>query len=576
MTQAEDAPLATGTRPAGRADLLGEVPRYAEIFRTQWSSDVPPDVTAAETDVDRFGRLIDGEPLQATSLGECVELALRNNTELQIQRLGPLSAVAGVYRALAQFDPAFYGEILRDRYTVPTTTTLFAGADSVRYTNNFNFDVGLRKVLLSGGQVELKWTNNRLVANPSFVQTLQPQYTTTLGMSLVQPLLRDFGWRYSLLVVEVAQTQADSAYYVYRGRIASIITQVERAYWTLVAAIENVRVQAQGLELANELRRQNEGKFNVGALPQTAVLEAKAEVARREANLIEAQNRLSISRDNLRVLVNARQPGAAAIINIEPVYSPEVEPYDIDLERSLQTALVQRPELRAAQLNVRGSGLERKIAQNQLLPKLNLVGSIGMNGIGGNDANAFNEICDPVTGQCTRQEFRPNETTLGGYDEALSQLYDGRFYQYSIGAQFEIPLANAEAKAAYAQANVDFERNRLSLQQLQESITLEIKQAVSNLETALKSIEARRIARELAGENLRNQQARYDVGLATTKDLLDFQNLYTLAQLQEVQALTQYNSDLAELRRVEGTLLESHNVVVESETGVDRPWWAKF
>jgi outer membrane protein TolC len=374
------------------------------------------------------------------------------------------------------------------------------------------------------------------------------------------------------LIVEVAQTQADSAYFVYRGRIASIISQVERAYWTLVAAIEDVRVQAQGLELANELRRQNEGKFNVGALPQTAVLEAQAEVARREANLIEAQNRLTIRRDNLRVLVNARQPDAPAIINIDPIYSPEVEPYAIDLERSLQTALVQRPELRAAQLNVRGSGLDRKIAQNQLLPKLNVVGSIGMNGIGVNNAHA--QTIDPVTGEL--QEVEPNPTTLGGYDEALSQLYDGRFYQYSIGASFEIPLGNAEAKAAYAQANVDFERNRLSLQQLQENITYEVKQAVSNLETDLKSIQARRIARELAGENLRNQQARYDVGLATTKDILDFQNLYTLARLQEVLALTQYNSDLAELRRVEGTLLESHNIVVESETAVERPWWAKF
>jgi outer membrane protein TolC len=170
----------------------------------------------------------------------------------------------------------------------------------------------------------------------------------------------------------------------------------------------------------------------------------------------------------------------------------------------------------------------------------------------------------------------PNPTTLGGYGEALSQLYDGRFYDYRVGASFEVPLDNATAKAAYTQANIDFERSRLSLQQLQETVTLEIKQAVSNLETDLKSIDARRIARELAGENLRNQQARYDVGLATTKDLLDFQNLYTLAQLQEVQALTQYNSDLAELRRVEGTLLEAHNIAVESQSEVERPWWAKF
>jgi outer membrane protein TolC len=572
-------PPTTETADMRDVALLDDVPNYLEIFRTQWSSDVPPDVVAAENAADPYGRLVDGQPLQATSLADCIELALRNNTDLQIQRLGPLSAVAGVYRALGQFDPAFYGDILRDRSTVPTTTSLTGGIDPIRLTHNLNFDFGLRKQLLSGGLAELKWTNNRLVANPSFVQTLRPQYTTFLGFSLSQPLLRDFGWRYSLLVVEVAETEAESAYYDYRGRIASTITQVERAYWTLVAAIENVRVQEHGRELANELLRQNEGKFNVGALPQTAVLEARAEVARREANLIEAKNRLTISRDNLRVLVNARAPDAPAIINIDPQYRPEIESYHIDLERSLQTALRQRPELRAAQLNVRTSGLERKIAQNQLLPKLNVVGGVGMNGIGGEDAEAVTlGTVEPTPGMPVQiiVPVEPNQATLGGYKEALSQLYDGRFYQYHVGASFEIPLDNATAKAAYARANIDFERDRLSLRQLQENITLEIKTAVGNLETDLKSIEARRIARELAGENLRNQQARYDVGLATTKDLLDFQNLYTLAQLQEVQALTQYNSDLAELRRVEGTLLESHNVVVESATAVDRPWWARF
>lgn len=570
--RADDAAIAAADAPAPPAvNLIDEIPSYVEIFRTQWSDDVPPDVVAAEQEVDRYGRLIDGQPLRATSLKDCVELALRNNTDLQIERLGPLSAVAGIHKAFGQFDPAFYGDILRNRSTTPNTTVLFGGNDRVRLNNNLDFDFGLRKVLLSGGQAELNWTNNRLVANPSIAQTLRPQYTTSLGLTLSQPLLRDFGWHYSLLLVEVAQTDADSAYYVYRGRIASLISQVERAYWELVAAIENVRVQADGRGLANELLRQNEGKFNVGALPQTAVLEARAEVARREANLIEAQNRLTIARDNLRVLVNSRDPDVAALINIEPVYRPEIEPYDINLERSLQTGLAQRPELRAAQLSVRSSGLERKIAQNQLLPKLNVIGGVAMNGIGGDNAGVTAE--DPNTGEPVGLI---NPTTLGGYGEALSQLYDGRFYQYTVGASFEIPLGNATAKAEYAQANIDFERQRLSLQRLQENVTLEIKTAVNNLDTDLKSIEARRIARELAGENLRNQQARYDVGLATTKDLLDFQNLYTLAQLQEVQAHTQYNADLAELRRVEGTLLEAHNVVVESETEVDRPWWAKF
>jgi outer membrane protein TolC len=105
---------------------------------------------------------------------------------------------------------------------------------------------------------------------------------------------------------------------------------------------------------------------------------------------------------------------------------------------------------------------------------------------------------------------------------------------------------------------------------------LEIKTAVSDLQSDLKSIDATRIARELAEENVRNQKARYDVGLATTKDLLDFQDRLTLAQAAEVQALTAYNTDLAEMRRVEGTLMSARNVMIERVSPEHAPWWASF
>ncbi len=65
---------------------------------------------------------------------------------------------------------------------------------------------------------------------------------------------------------------------------------------------------------------------------------------------------------------------------------------------------------------------------------------------------------------------------------------------------------------------------------------------------------------------MRNQRARYDVGLVTTKDLLDCHDKLTQARATEVQALTTYNSDLAEMRRVEGTLLSALNVLIERAT----------
>ena len=549
--------------------LLDEVPNYAEILKDQWKAGVPADVTSAEGSSEYYGRLVDLGTTQGLSLNDCIALALQNNTNLQIQRLNPVAATTGVRRAWSQFDPRAVGNLNRKRNVIPATTFLTAGSSSSLFTSELDASAGLRKTLLSGGALSLDFTNQRVLTNPSIASPIVPQYVTTLGLSLNQPLLRDFGWRYALLVVEIAQNTEQAAYHQYEAGIANTIAQVERAYWNFVLAIEAVQVQEQSLALAQELQRQNEGKYNVGALPQTSVLEAKSQVASREATLIQARNLAVIARDNLRAIINARDQDSLALMMIKPIDKPTVSDYPIDLERSLRTALERRPELIAARLTVHGAGLQRKVAENQLLPRLNFGGGLGVNGIAGTDAGVKNPFPPPDT-------IAVNPTITGGYGHALGLLPDGRFYSWSAGATLEVPIDNAQAKADYSKANIDFEQSSLSLRQLQETVTLEIKQAVSNLQTDLKSIDATRIARELAEENLRNQKARYDVGLATTKDLLDYQDQLTQARFREINALTRYNTDLAEMRRVEGSLLSARNVLLERVTPEKQPWWASF
>jgi len=573
-------------------DLLDTRPSYTTILEHNWNTRVPDDVVAAERSDEHFGRLVTTGTAQDLPLSECIALAVEHNTSLQIQRLGPLAASTGIQRTRGAFDVVAFGHANRDRLSTPAISPLTAGSSAgqagplqSQFGENLTYDAGVRKTFTSGGNLSLAWTGRRNKASTSIANLLVPQYTSTLGLSLNQPLLRDFGWRSVLLLVYVAENTEAAAYQQYKANLAILIAQVERTYWNLVAAIEQVRVQEQGLALARELLRQNQGKFNVGALPRTAVLEAQSEVARREANLILFQNLETIARDNLRAIVNspAPGPGAPALALISPADKPTVTPYTIDLEHSLKTALEERPELAAARLSVNSQGLQRVVAENKLLPRLDVIGTLGVNGTSGSrPTTAFGTdvskctVSTDGTVSCPPVVVQANPSLDGGYGKALELLYDGRFYNYSAGVSVEVPLGNSQAKADYASANISFEQAKLSLQSLEESVTLEVKRAVSNLDSALKSISARRLARELAEENVRNQQARYDVGLATTKDLLDYQDRLTQAQATEVLSLTEYNTDLAELRRVEGTLLTARNVSVERTPRPGIPWWEEF
>lgn len=566
------------TGSATRSYLLDDLPNRFSVLPDQWRPTLRPE--RYDADRGNYGMLADSATPRPITLTESIALALEYNTGLRIARLNPIAATAAVRNAFSQFDPTFLADTGKSRTTSPVGTLSpltnepdleDVGGSPYLFTQEVNWNFGLRKrSAVTGGLFSLDFTNQEMSTNPTVINLLNPDYITALNLSVTQPLLRDFGWRFSMLVVDIAQIGEQAAQYDYEAQVAALVENVERAYWTYVLAIENVRVEERGLELARELLRQNQGRFNVGALPRTAVLESEAEVARREANLVRSTALERIARDNLRALINARDESAGSLLMIEPADRPTVVPVELDLDASLRTAYTQRPELIAARLGLDSRRIERRIAENQLLPRLDLVGSIGLNGLGGDNAR----VPTPVP---PNEPFgRINPQVLGGYGRSLELLTDGRYYQYLIGARIEIPIANAAAEAQYAQARVNAEQARLSLEQLEQTVTLEITQAVNNLRALRTGIDATRVARELAEENVRNQQARYDVGLATTKDLIDFQDRLTQAERAEIESLAAYNIELARLRFSEGTLLERRNIVLDRPVPDGTPWWARF
>src|SRR5215468_7118969 len=369
-----------------RVRMLNEVPDYGKILKDQWTTGVRPE--SFEQEAAHYGLLGDTGAPRPITLQESIGLALENNTGLRIQKLNPIAATARVREAYAQFDPAAFGNAGKNRSNTPlgTISAFTAGQSDEIFNQEVDWNVGVRKELLTGARVNLQWTNARTSTAPSVVNIVVPQYATVLNLSVTQPLLRDFGWRFALLIVDVQQIAEEQAFYDYKAQVANLVASVEQAYWIYVLAIENVRVEEKGLDLAKELLRQNEGRFKVGALPRTSVLESEAEVARREANLVRVRALQRIARDNLRALVNAREADQDALLLIVPADPPTVAPVELDLDHSLAVAYKERPELIAARLNVDGRKVERKIAENRLLPRLDLVGGGGLNGLGGNNS----------------------------------------------------------------------------------------------------------------------------------------------------------------------------------------------
>ncbi|HVM95099.1 MAG TPA: hypothetical protein VMT89_01865, partial [Candidatus Acidoferrales bacterium] len=128
--RADDAMLEAP--PASDVDLLNNVPSIDEVLRHQWTDALPQDAVDAEQSTEKYGRLLNA-PLQATTLGECIALALKNNTDLQVGRLGPVSAAAAVRKAYSVFDPTLFGNVSRDRTVNPATTAFLTGGSLISF-----------------------------------------------------------------------------------------------------------------------------------------------------------------------------------------------------------------------------------------------------------------------------------------------------------------------------------------------------------------------------------------------------------------------------------------------------------
>ena len=267
------------------------VPWRGAVLPEQWRGNIPP--SAALAVPEPVTRDEDVEPV---TLKQVIGLALENNPGIAAQRLEPTRQEEGILQAQAEYDPTLRGELNYRRAVTPNASVLGGSLTSVvedRYAN-----LHLLKLFRSGTQVTIDSLNDRLDVNSRFNQ-LRPQYTPSLNFSLIQPLLQNFGWDFTYLVVRVAEQTADAAVYQYEATLADFVQQVIATYWTVVGARETVEVDRQAKELADRTVQENEARVRVGLLPPVSVLEAQADAASRQSDLIAAENTLAVARQTL-------------------------------------------------------------------------------------------------------------------------------------------------------------------------------------------------------------------------------------------------------------------------------------
>lgn len=488
-------------------------------------------------------------PLQL-SREEAVLTTLRNNRSLAIQQLTP--QVRGAFETIE-----------RARYD----TTLFADAQIGKEKQQFFFpgigntgaaiegqkgevSGGVRKSFLTGTQVELEVSNTRQLSeteDPSAIfgfpipallgtdTSPSDQHQFRTGLTITQALLRGGSVQANLARIRQAEMDALASAYELRGFTQTLVAQTERLYWDYYLARRRIEIVEDSLVLAEQQRNEIQQRVRVGQLSQTELPAARAEVARRRQQLIDARSALDQLRWRMLQTLNpAGVEGWAR--QIELLDTPTTPPaLDSDVEDHVQLALRHRPDINQARLQLESGQLQVVQTRNGLLPQLNLFLRMGKSGY----AASFDDAIDNWDGS-------PGES----------------YWDAGAGLNLEYPYGNRAAKARHRQAVLTREQRALGLQNMEQLASVDVRSAYREVERAQEQVEASRATRQLQEEALRAETVNFRVGRSTATLVARAQRDLVSAQVQEVQAIVDLRKALIDLYRQDGTLLQRRGIQV--------------
>lgn len=473
----------------------------------------------------------DAQPL-ILSLTDVVELALKNNLNIRVERYSPRISEMDIVKAEAEFDPELSAAVRGGRTASPGFSSWEGEtALATRRDKTINFETGLAKKFPTGATGSVFLNTRRYKTNRSGV-FLNPSWSTDLTFTLTQPLLKDRGREVNEAEIIIARNNEAISFYEFHSKVLEVLSEAEEVYWNLVYAFEDLEVQERSLALAKDLLEKNRKRVEAGVLAPIETLRPQAELAVREEGLIIAQSRIRGLTDELRKIINLNPIPLTQEIPVRVADEAVYEEVEVNLASSMKEAFENRPDYSQAKKDLENLDILLVVAKNAVLPQLDLAATYNINGLGGNLGND------------------------------VDMLGSGDFPDWEVGLSFAIPLGNRKAKSEYLQAKWEKEKTILGLKVLENDIITEVKAAVREVETNLRRIDTNRQARELAEERLSAEEKRFELGLGGSLDVLEAQKDVTSAESAELGAIIDYNISLVRLGKTKGTLLAKSGVAI--------------
>jgi outer membrane protein TolC len=185
--------------------------------------------------------------VRSVTLHDLLVEALNTNLELRAKRIDPLIQANRLTAAWGAFDPNWisgYTFSSTERPQPASASSIFSPS-TIYQEDVQHFETGLTGRLPTGTQYQLITSSDRAenTYNRASSSRYFPEYISTSSLTLIQPLLRDFGTSANLAEVRLQKSAQKAATYDLEATVLRIMRDVSTAYFEMVFAQENIRVK---------------------------------------------------------------------------------------------------------------------------------------------------------------------------------------------------------------------------------------------------------------------------------------------------------------------------------------------
>jgi outer membrane protein len=331
---------------------------------------------------------------------------------------------------------------------------------------------------------------------------------------------------------------------------ADVALATRQQFYEVVQATKLIGVASQALTLARDSERRVHVLFEVGSVSRSDVLQAQVQTAQSQLDSIGARQALLVQRDLLATQIGVEE---AKLGEVDTVLA--FTPRELDEGGLLSEAAANRPDLKAASLQLQAAKAGLMSARLGRLPYITVAGSAGYD-----ISSAYSQKSYGTTAVYGPPYVHPGGADSTVHEDLIAEVPTPetsgtskihRQYGASIALNWDFfdGLAT-DSRNATARAHLLAAQDAYDV--LRRNLAGEVHEAALTYQQVLASEAVAEAAVASAAENMKLTQQKYNVGSATILDLITAEVALKRAQSQLVNALAAIRVAEARIDRVRG------------------------